>query len=122
MNFSAASSSSSVVMPGRAFDLSTFMVRTRMSPEAAIWSTCSGVLRMIIPYTLAGPEGGGALDRAVALEAHRRQRAAQLLGHLVGVTLAVDPAQHALVVVVADQRLGLLVVGGEPLADHVGFV
>ena len=48
MNFSAASSNSSSVTPGRAFDLSTFSVRTRMSPEAAIWSSCAGVLRMII--------------------------------------------------------------------------
>ena len=56
MNFSAASSSSSVVTPGRALASSICRQRTRISPAAAIWSTCSGVLRMIIRYTLGlGP-------------------------------------------------------------------
>src|SRR5262245_26932787 len=112
MNFSAAWSSSSVVTPARAFEASIFRQRTRTSPEAAVRSVCSGVLRLTIRYT--------ALDRLVPLQTHRRQRAADLLRHLVGRPLAVEPAQHAAMVVVVDQRLGLLVVGLQALANHVG--
>jgi uncharacterized protein involved in exopolysaccharide biosynthesis len=52
MNFSAAVSSSLVVTPARALLSSIFRQRTRMSPAAAIRSTCSGVFLMIIRYTL----------------------------------------------------------------------
>jgi hypothetical protein len=39
MNFSAAASRSLVVTPGRAFAASIFKQRTRIWPEAAIFST-----------------------------------------------------------------------------------
>src|ERR1700760_968157 len=100
MNFSAASSSSSVVIPGRAFDLRTFIVRTRMSPAAAIWSTCSGVLRMII-WSYVRASGSGAC---------RVEDAGQLLGDRGGLARAVDALQDALVLVIGDERLGLLVI------------
>src|ERR1700753_3894234 len=104
MNFSAASSSSSVVIPGRAFALRIFIVRTRMSPAAAIWSSCSGVLRMIM---------GRTVESGVALRLRRGEDLAQFLGDLGGFALARDPAQYAVSLVVGDQRLGLLVVGGK---------
>src|SRR3954447_9466069 len=113
MNFSAVASSSSVVMPGRTFDSTIFMQRTRMSPAAAILSTCSGVLRTIIRYTLYS---------LVLLQTHRRQGAPDLLGDLVGTRLAGDPAQDAALVVVVHQGLGLGVVLLEAVADHLRLV
>src|SRR5262245_32765518 len=113
MNFSAAASSSSVVTPARALEESIFRQRARISPATAIWSICSGVLRMIIRYTL---------DSLVLLHSHRREGAADLLRHLVRIALAHDPPQHAAVIVVGDQRLGLRMVGLQALADHLGFV
>src|SRR5665811_1454129 len=112
MNFSAAASSSPVVTPGRAFARIIRWQRTRISPAAAIRSTCSGVLRMIIRYTLEAT--GGRLDRLVGFQFQRREGAAQLVGDGVRRLGAVDPAQQALVVVELDQRLGLLVVGLQP--------
>src|ERR1700750_498443 len=124
MNFSAAASSSSVVTPIRAFEASIFRQRTRISPEAAIFSTCSGVFLMIIRYTLLVYPSGSreASDGLVLLHTQRRQGAADLLGHLFRRRLASDPAQAAAAVVVGEERLGLLVVGLEPLADHLGLV
>src|SRR3954453_9748140 len=125
MNFSAAASSSPVVVPARAFAASIFRQRTRIAPEAAIFSTSSGVFLMIIRYTLlvgARWVDRSASDGLVLLHPQRRQGAADLLGHLVRRHLAADPAQDAAAVVVGDQRLGLLVVGLQPLADHVGPV
>src|SRR5215212_4388002 len=123
MNFSAAASSSSVVIPGRALAASIRRQRTRTSPEAAIWSTCSGVFLMIMRYTLVvAGDRAGRLDSLVLLHPQRRQGAAHLLGHGGRRRLAGDPPQDAAVVVVGDERLGLLVVGRESLADHLGFV
>src|SRR5438067_1083431 len=126
MNFSAAASSSSVVVPGRAFAANIFRQRTRTSPDAAIFSTCSGVFLMIIRYTLVIGHGQtrneDRLDGLVLLHPQGRQGPADLLRDRFGRRLTGDPAQDAAAVVVADQRLGLLVVGLEPLADHLGLV
>src|SRR5215207_5636351 len=103
MNFSAAASSSAVVTPGRAFEASTFRQRTRIAPEAAIFSTSSGVFLMIIRYTLVigAPRVRRApSDGLVLLHPLRRQGTADLLGHLFWRRLAGDPAQDAAVVVV----------------------
>src|SRR5215218_6083744 len=49
MNFSAASSSSLVVTPGRALERSMRRQRAWIFPASAISSICSEVLRMIMP-------------------------------------------------------------------------
>src|SRR5512146_2304697 len=87
MNFSAALSSSFVVTPGRTLPASIRRQRTRMSPEAAILSSCSGVLRVIIRYNL---------DRLVPLPLQRGQRPAYRIGDVLGRGCPVDPSQHAL--------------------------
>src|SRR5690348_9529086 len=104
MKRSAAASSSPVVTPARALPISMRRQRTSTSPAAAILSTCSVVLGTIIRYTLT-PRGADDPP--------------QLLAHLVGRAGAIDPVQQASLLVVADQRLGLLVVGVEPVADHL---
>src|SRR5262245_24589916 len=68
---------------------------------------------MIIRYTL---------DRLVPFEFKRRQGAGDVGGNCIGTRRAVDPAQQALVVVELDQWLGLLVVGLEPVPDHLRLV
>ena len=113
MKFSAAASSSWWSRPGRAFAASIFRQRARISPAAAIFSICSGVLRMIIRYTL---------DRLVRLESKRRQGARNLGGDLVRRRRRRRSGAARSVVVVVDQRLGLLVVGLEPVADDLGLV
>ena len=77
------------------------------SPAAAIFSTCSGVLRMIIRYTLAlrGARRLVCSKRIVARV--RRISSATSSG---GAAPSIRRRTPALVVVV-DQRLGLLVVG-----------
>src|SRR4029077_21216324 len=102
MNFSAAVSSALVVTPGRALAASIRRQRTRIWPEAAILSTCSGVFLMIMRYTLAVRRR--FLDRLVGFQLQRGERAAQLIGHRVRGGAAVDPPQPALVVVKLDQR------------------
>src|SRR3954453_19202309 len=119
MNFSALSSSSLVVTPALAFEPSIRRQRTRMSPEAAICSICSGDLRRIIRYTL---DLAPRLDRLGALEPNRRQGPLPLFADIVRRGGTVDPAQQALVVVEIDQRLGLLVVLREAVADPLGLV
>src|SRR6478609_2116039 len=95
--------------------------RTRISPAAAILSTFSGVLRMIILYTLV-PSSWHSLNGLVGLEPQGRQGALDLVGDRVGRHCTVDLAQQALAVVVLDQGRRLLVVLLEPVADHLGFV
>src|SRR5262245_35522949 len=114
MNFSAASSSSLVVTPGRTLERSIRRQRAWISPAAAIASTCSGVLRMIIErYTcrpvsylhLLLPTKGGKKRVDSLLDLLRR-------------LLAVDPVQDAPLLVVVDQRLGLLAVLLQSMLDH----
>ena len=74
---------------------------------------------MIIPVQVARLASSCLEFSAVVAEACE---AGHLGGDLVRRGGAVDPAQDALVVEELDQRLGLLVVGLEPVADHVGLV
>src|SRR3954449_13300715 len=93
ISFSAARSSSSVVTPGRALASSMCRQRTRISPAAAILSTCSGVLRMIILYTLV-PSSWNSLNRLVGLEPQGRQGALDLVGDRVRRRRTIDLAQQ----------------------------
>src|SRR5215208_2414857 len=101
MKRSAASSSSAVVTPGRAFFRRISWQRTSTRPAAAIFSISSGVFRLITGLELR-------------LEALRRQCGTYPVVHLVGRAPAIEAAQQALVLVPLDQRLGLVVVDRQP--------
>src|SRR5262245_26734442 len=109
MNFSAAASSSAVVTPGRSLLCSRARVLTRMSPAAAILSISSGLFLMIMALKLV-------------FEAQCGQGSADVIVHLGGCPSPLEPAQQALLLVVVDDRLGLLVVDLEPVLDGVGLV
>src|SRR3954470_2632246 len=113
MNFSAASSSSPVVTPSRTLDSSSLSVRTRISPAAAILSISAGVFLMITPWL-------PRLD--LVFEPQRRDRRPDVVVHLGGRERSVEAVQQPAVVVERDQRLGLLVVDVEPLADRFRLV
>src|SRR5215217_7320020 len=110
MNFSAAASSSAVVMPGRILPAIRSIVLTRMAPAAAILSISAGDFLMI---TVASES---------LFEAQRRQRRADVVVDLHLVARAVEAAQQAPLVVVVLQRLRLLVVGLQALGDLLGPV
>src|SRR4051794_16113291 len=115
MNFSAAPSSSAVVMPGRILPASRSIVRTRMAPAAAIFSISAGDFLMIIAVPM--------VRRSQPLfEPQRRERRADVVVHLDLVPRPVEPAQESALLVVADQRLGELVVGLQALGDLLGLV
>src|SRR6476469_4180089 len=111
MNFSAASSSSRVVMPGRTFPASRFRVLTRTAPAAAIRSISSGLFLMITRPSLE-----------VVLEPQSRDHRTDVIVDLGRVARAVDPPHHALLVEVVDQRGGLLVVNAQAVLDDLGIV
>src|SRR5918912_2235049 len=111
MKRSAARSRSAVVTPGRILPARRAIVFTRMAPAAAIFSISAGVFLTIMTKRLQA-----------LFEAQRRQRGADVVVDLHLVARAVEAAQQAPVVVVVDQRLGLLVVGLEPLPDDLGAV
>src|SRR5688500_18197431 len=106
MKRSAARSSSPVVTPGRTLPASRSIVRTRMSPARAILSISAGLFLMIM-----------ALQ--ALFEAERRVGGPDVVVDLGRAARAVEPPQQPALLVVVDQRLGLLVVGGEPLAHLV---
>src|SRR3712207_5280922 len=114
MKRSAASSSSFVVTPGRTFDSSSRWQRTSTSPAAAIFSISAGDFLMIMP---GAPS---ALD--LVLESERRDRRPQVVVDLGRVAAAVEAAQRARLLVVVDERLGVLVVDAEALLDRLGLV
>src|SRR5215208_7237008 len=104
MYFSAASSSSLVVTPGRALERSIRRQRAWIWPAAAIASICSVVLRMIMPryivrslsyfhFLLAADGGEEPVDALLDL----------LRGTLTG-----HGMEDATLLVVVDQRRGLL--------------
>ena len=118
MNFSAASSSSAVVTPGRAL--------AAQHPQAA-GEDLAGRGHLVDLL-------GGLADDHAAIRSASAQIASSSSSRSVarmrrissptssGRPRAVDAAQEALLLVVVDQRLGLLVVLVEPVADHLGLV
>src|SRR5919204_4108021 len=110
MNRSAALSSSCVVAPGGPLPARRSMVRTRISPARAIFSISAGVFLMII---------GGSEP---LFEPQRREGGPDVVVDLGRAARAVEAAQQAFVLVVVDQRLGLLMVRRESLLDHLGLV
>ncbi len=74
----------------------------------------------------AGLAGGGAgvgrVGFTLVFEPQRRHRRAHVVVHLGGRARAVEAAQEVAALVVVDERLGLLVVDGQPLADRLGLV
>src|SRR4051794_39773887 len=117
MNFSVASSSSLVVTPGRAFERSNRRQRAWIFPASAIASICSEVLRTIMPRYMV-PSSHPLLF----LAAQGRKDPVDQLLDLVRAVGAVHMVEDATLLVVADQRLGLLPVLGEAVLDHVGLV
>src|SRR5215208_3472970 len=109
MNFSAARSSSPVVIPGRALPRSRDRQRASTRPAAAILSISSGVFRTITVLELRLELQGGQCGPDVPVDLVRRAG-------------AVESPQQALVLVPLDHRLGLLVVDVEPLPHGLGLV
>src|SRR4051794_9023489 len=95
MKRSAASSSSAVVTPGWHLELSMRTQRAWMAPAAAIWSICSGVLRMITEFE------GRALQ--LFLHALRRQHRPDPVADLSGHRPAVDATKNAALLVVGHE-------------------
>src|SRR3954463_15722457 len=112
MNFSAAASSSPVVTPGRIFAASRSIVRTRISPARAILSISAGDFLTIIARS----------SLEAFFQAQRRQRRPDVVVDLDLVPGAVEAPEQPALLVVLLERLGLLVVGGEPLLDRLGPV
>src|SRR3954453_22431159 len=117
MNFSAASSSSFVVTPGRALERSMRRQRAWILPASAISSICSEVLRMIMPRYIF-PSSHPLLF----LAAKRGQDPVDHLLHLVRGVAAVHVHEDPTLLVVVNQRLGLLPVLLETVLDHIGLV
>src|SRR5512139_1700610 len=118
MNFSAASSSSLVVTPGRALERSIRRQRAWIFPASAIASICSEVLRMIMPrYT---GESLSYLHLLLATEGG--EQGVDALLDLIGWTLSGQAVEDATLLVIGDQRLGLLAVLREAVLDHLGLV
>src|SRR5215204_4131575 len=118
MNFSAASSSSLVVTPGRAFERSIRRQRAWIEPAAAMASICSEVLRMIMPRYMIRSRS----NLHLLLAAEGGEHGVNALLDLVGRRLALDVVEDAVLLVVVDHRLGLLAVLVEPVPDHLRFV
>src|SRR5436190_19531620 len=115
MNLAAAWSSSAVVTPGRHFDRSIRRHRAWIAPAIAICSICSGVLTMIPPrYKVP--------TLRFLFHPQRRQRRADRLVDRVRRRRPVDPIEQAALLVVGDQRLGLVVVAIEAVADDLRLV
>src|SRR4051794_25201903 len=106
MNASAAASSSAVLTPGRIFPCTRLSVLTRMLPAAAILSISSGVFLRIT----GGPSRG-------LFQSQSGERTPDVLAHLLLRPRPVEAVQKPAVVVVVDQRRGLLVVDLEPPPD-----
>src|SRR4051794_16436236 len=120
MNFSAAASSSAVVTPGRIFDSMSLSVLAWIAPAAAIFSISSADFLMITKRP-RGRRGARGASQSL-LEAQRGERRADVVVDLGRVARAVEAPQQALVLVVVDQRLGVVVVGLQPLRDRLRLV
>src|SRR3954465_13261413 len=109
MKRSAASSRSSVVTPARAFERSIWRQRARIAPERAMASISSGDFLMITGLELL-------------FQPQCCERCADVVVHLTRRPAAVEAAEHAALLVVVNQRLGLRVVDLEPLLDRLRLV
>src|SRR3954453_12198564 len=116
MNFSAAWSSSAVDTPSRILPAMSFIVREWMGPAAAIFSISAGDFLMITA------KGLRRRRLELVLEPQRRHRRADVVVHLGGRPRAVEAAQQVAVLVVLHERLGLVVVDGQALADRLRLV
>src|SRR3954454_21138128 len=122
MYFSAARSRSAVVTPSRTLPSSSLSVRTRMAPAAAILSISSGVLRMITaPYRVRA-RGGRARSpgrSGLVLHAQRRDRRPEAIVDLGRAAGAIEAVQDVALVVVVDERRGLLAVDRQALSHRL---
>src|SRR5829696_1382764 len=114
MKRSAASSSSPVVTPARAFCRSIARQRARTRPAAAIFSISSGDFRTITRRSLELLQ--------LLFETKRGERGTDVVVHLAGLALAVEAAEQVLVVVVVDERWVLVGVDVEPVFNGLGLV
>src|SRR5829696_2671898 len=118
MYFSAARSRSAVVTPSRTLPSRSLSVRTRMAPAAAILSISSGVLRMITsPYRVRARGRRPRLE--LVLHAERGDRRAEVVVHLGRAARAVEAVEDVVLVVVVDERRGLVPVHLQALADRL---
>src|SRR3954451_1446259 len=115
MYFSAARSRSSVVTPSRTLPSRSLSVRTRMAPAAAILSISSGVLRMITARYRVRARRRRPLE--LVLHAQRGDRGPEVVVDLGRAAGAVEAVQDVVVVVVLDERLRLVAVHLQALAD-----
>src|SRR5919112_6867634 len=122
MYFSAARSRSAVVTPSRTLPSSSFSVRTRMAPAAAILSISSGVLRMITaPYRVraAGRRPRPGRPSVLVLHAQGRDRRPEVVVDLGRAAGAVEAVQDVALVVVLDERRGLVAVDLQALSHRL---
>src|SRR4051794_17078853 len=125
MYFSAARSRSAVVTPSRTLPSMSLSVRTRMAPAAAILSISSGVLRMITSPHRVRARGRRARFRPVlvlVLHAQRGDRRAEVVVDLGRAAGAVEAVQDVALVVVVDERRGLVAVDLQAPAHRLLFV
>src|SRR5262245_54564389 len=114
MNFSAASSRSLVVTPGRAFERSIRRQRAWILPASAISSICAEVFLRIMPRYISHP--------LLFLSAEGGDYPVDPLLDLVGCLLSVHAVEDATFVVVVDQLRGLLAVLREAVLDDVRLI
>src|SRR5262245_40556227 len=110
MYFSAASSSSLVVTPGRARERSICRQRAWIRPASAISSICSEVFLMIMPRYMV-PSPSHAL---LFLAPQSGKDPMDPLFDLVGGLRSVYVVEYPALLVVVDQRRRLLAISLEP--------
>src|SRR3954468_15009083 len=117
MYFSAARSRSSVVTPSRTLPSRSLSVRTRMAPAAAILSISSGVLRMITARYRVRARRRRPLE--LVLHAQRGDRGPEVVVDLGRAAGAVEAVQDVALVVVVDERRGLVAVDLQAAAHRL---
>src|SRR4051794_16522541 len=123
MYFSAARSRSAVVTPSRTLPSSSLSVRTRTAPAAAILSISSGVLRMITaPQSTSREPCARRRVLVLVLHAQRGDRRAEVVVDLGRAAGAVEAVQDVALVVVVDERRGLVAVDLQAPAHRLLFV
>src|SRR5918997_1147362 len=112
MKRSATRSRSLVVTPGRALPRSSDRQRASTCPAAAIRSISSADLVTITPRR----------SSELVLEPQRGQRRPDVVVDLRRRAASVEAPQEVALLVVVDQRAGLLVVDGKPMLDSLRLV